>query len=135
MFGDTANLDFAPLVECEECKGSGSAQNTQPTTCQTCHGQQAPTMAGLFGKQQRMADGSTVTADENYIRESILNSTAQVVAGYQPIMPSYRGQISEEQVASLLAYIKRLADVVLAKPCVDRGGVRVGGIEYASNKV
>ncbi|HEX6573186.1 MAG TPA: molecular chaperone DnaJ, partial [Steroidobacteraceae bacterium] len=53
VFGDTANLDFATLVECEECKGSGSAKNTQPTTCQTCHGQgQVRMQQGFFTVQQ-----------------------------------------------------------------------------------
>src|SRR5918993_942801 len=53
IFGDTVNLDFATLVECEECRGSGSAKNTQPTTCQTCHGQgQVRMQQGFFTVQQ-----------------------------------------------------------------------------------
>jgi cytochrome c oxidase subunit 2 len=78
--------------------------------CLTCHSSQAPTMAGLYGKEQKLADGSTVVADENYIRESILNSTARIVAGYQPIMPSYRGNITDEQLGDLVAYVKNLRD-------------------------
>ncbi len=76
--------------------------------CQTCHGVQAPSLAGLFGTQRRLADGSTVLADENYIRKSILDSTAQLAEGYPPIMPSFRGQLSEEQLMDLTAYIKSL---------------------------
>jgi cytochrome c oxidase subunit 2 len=76
--------------------------------CQTCHGVQAPTLSGVFGSTVRLADGSTVVADEQYIRESILDSTAKIVAGYQPIMPSFRGQLDEEQLIDLLAYIKSL---------------------------
>jgi cytochrome c oxidase subunit II len=78
--------------------------------CVTCHGSVAPTMAGLFGSQVHLEDGRTVPADELYLRESILNATDQVVAGYKPIMPSFRGQISEEQLVQLIAYIKSLRD-------------------------
>jgi len=74
--------------------------------CATCHGQQAPTMAGLYLSERQLVDGSKVTADESYLRESILNASAKIVAGYPPIMPSYRGQISEEQLSQLIDYIK-----------------------------
>jgi cytochrome c oxidase subunit II len=76
--------------------------------CITCHGSVAPSMAGLFGAKREFNDGSTTTADENYLRESILDSTAHVVRGYAPIMPSFRGQVSEEQLMQLIAYIKSL---------------------------
>lgn len=79
--------------------------------CRTCHGQQGPTLAGLYGSKVRLATGETIVADDNYIRESILDSTARMVAGFPPIMPSYRGQISEDQLMHLLAYIKSLRDV------------------------
>src|SRR5512145_3314597 len=53
VFGDTVNIDFPTLVECDECKGSGSAKDTQPTTCQTCHGQgQVRMQQGFFTVQQ-----------------------------------------------------------------------------------
>lgn len=76
--------------------------------CSQCHGQVAPTLAGLFGRKVRLRNGQVAAADENYIRESILNPPAQIVQGYAPLMPSYRGQLSEEQVADLVAYIKSL---------------------------
>lgn len=76
--------------------------------CYTCHGVQAPTLARLYESPVHLSDGSTVTADENYLRESILDSTAKIVSGYQPIMPSFRGQITEEQLFDLIAYIKDL---------------------------
>ena len=78
--------------------------------CITCHGSVAPTMAGLFGSTREFQDGSTTVADENYLRESILDSTERVVTGYAPIMPSFRGQISEEQLMQLISYIKSLRD-------------------------
>jgi cytochrome c oxidase subunit 2 len=76
--------------------------------CNTCHGQRAPTLAGLYGNRVLLNDGSTVVADENYLRESILQPNAKMVAGYPPIMPTYQGQVSEEQITELIAYIKSL---------------------------
>jgi cytochrome c oxidase subunit 2 len=83
--------------------------------CNTCHmnpnsAVKAPDLRGLFGKKVKLADGSTVVADEAYIRESILNPAAKVVAGYQAAMPAYQGVLSEEQVVQLIAYIKSLAN-------------------------
>jgi cytochrome c oxidase subunit 2 len=76
--------------------------------CNTCHGQRAPTLAGLFGSTVHLQGGATVVADEDYIRESILQPSAKLVAGYPPIMPIFQGQLSEEQVTDLIAYIKSL---------------------------
>ena len=82
--------------------------------CITCHKQDAtgrgPSLHGVFGSQVTLANGATVTADENYLRESIMNSQAKVVAGYQTpsIMPPFQGQISEESLLQLIAYIKTL---------------------------
>jgi cytochrome c oxidase subunit II len=55
-----------------------------------------------------LADGRTVTADDAYIRESILQPNAKIVAGYQPLMPSFQGQLTEEQIIALTTYIKSL---------------------------
>jgi cytochrome c oxidase subunit 2 len=74
--------------------------------CQTCHASQAPTMAGLFGSTVQLEGGRTVVADEQYLRRSITDSTSDLVRGYKPIMPSFRGQVSEEQLSALIAYIK-----------------------------
>lgn len=76
--------------------------------CISCHGQTAPSLAGIYNREQVMDDGETLTADDNYLRESILNSRARIVKGFPPIMPSYQGQLSEEQLLQLLAYIKSL---------------------------
>jgi cytochrome c oxidase subunit 2 len=54
-------------------------------------------------------DGRTVVADENYIRESILNPGAKIVSGFKPIMPTFQGQVSEENLMALVAYIKSLS--------------------------
>ena len=80
--------------------------------CNTCHlpdGKgRAPSLNGMYGAKVLLADGSTVTADDAYIRESILAPNAKVVAGYQPVMPSFQGQLTEEQILALTAYIKSL---------------------------
>ena len=80
--------------------------------CNTCHGDQpgarGPALAGLFGKTVHLEGGGTVVADETYIRESILNPNAKLVEGYQPIMPTFQGLISEEGLLQLVAYIKSL---------------------------
>jgi cytochrome c oxidase subunit 2 len=77
--------------------------------CSQCHGQTAPTLAGLYGRQVRLQGGATVNADDDYLRESILNPPVKLVEGYPPLMPSYRGQLNEEQVSDLVEYIKSLA--------------------------
>ena len=80
--------------------------------CATCHlgngTGRAPSLNGVYDGTVRLADGSTVTADDAYIRESILNPPAKIVAGYQPLMPTFQGQLTEEQILSLTAYIKSL---------------------------
>jgi len=81
-------------------------------SCLTCHTSdgkgRGPSLNGLVGGRVRLADGSTVTADEEYIRESILNPNAKIVAGYQPVMPAYQGQLTEEQTLDLISYVKSL---------------------------
>jgi len=81
-------------------------------SCNTCHRPdttaRAPMLWGLFGKTVAFHDGRTTVADEAYIRESILNPAAKVVSGYQPIMPTYRGQLSEEEIIQLIRYIQSL---------------------------
>jgi cytochrome c oxidase subunit 2 len=80
--------------------------------CSTCHigngTGRAPSLNGVYAGTVHLADGSNVTADEAYIRESILVPNAKIVAGYQPLMPSFQGQLTEEQIMSLTAYIKSL---------------------------
>jgi cytochrome c oxidase subunit 2 len=80
--------------------------------CNTCHvagdATRAPLLQGLYGKSVTLKGGGTVTADDQYIRESILTSTAKVVAGYEPIMPIYQGRISEDDLMQLVAYIKSM---------------------------
>ena len=85
----------------------------QTLGCASCHGAngeggRGPTLAGAFGKMTPLASGESVRVDEVYIRESILNPQAKLVAGFGPIMPTFQGQVSEDQVLQLVAYIKSL---------------------------
>jgi cytochrome c oxidase subunit 2 len=84
----------------------------QKYSCNTCHTSDAtgrgPVLAGLYGKPVVLADGRTVVADENYIRESILNPQAKVAAGFAPVMPTFQGQVNEEDLLKLLAYVRSL---------------------------
>ncbi len=83
-------------------------------TCNTCHSLDGskilgPTFKGLFAsKERKFTDGSTGTVDENYVRESILHPQAKIVEGYPPVMPSFEGQLSQEDVSNLIAYLKTL---------------------------
>jgi cytochrome c oxidase subunit II len=80
--------------------------------CNNCHKPDStgrcPSLVGLFGKKVQLSTGQTVLADEAYIRDSILHPAAQVVAGYQPVMPTFQGLVTEEGVLSLIEYIKSL---------------------------
>jgi cytochrome c oxidase subunit 2 len=82
--------------------------------CTNCHSPETtgrtrgPLLVGLFGKPVPLTDGRIVTADEAYVRESILNPRAKVVAGYPPDMPTFQGQVTEENLVELIAYIKSL---------------------------
>jgi cytochrome c oxidase subunit 2 len=82
----------------------------QKYACNTCHTNDAtgrgPTLAGLYGTDVMLADNSIVKADDNYIRESILYPQAKVTRGFQPIMPTFQGQVSEDDLLKLLAYLK-----------------------------
>ncbi len=80
--------------------------------CNNCHKDnntgRGPTLHDLFGKDVRLANGATVKADETYLRESILNPGAKVVAGYTSDMPTFQGLVTEEQVAMIIQYIKSI---------------------------
>jgi cytochrome c oxidase subunit II len=82
--------------------------------CSGCHRMDGsgpgPSLAGVFGKPVPLQGGGTAAADEQYVRDSILTPQKQVVAGYQPIMPSFQGRVSEDQLAQLIAYIKSLGN-------------------------
>ena len=81
--------------------------------CNACHSLDGstlvgPSFKGVFGHTVELADGSKVEADENYLRQSVLEPQSQVVKGFQPVMPSFKGILSDEEVTAVIAYIKTL---------------------------
>ncbi len=80
--------------------------------CVSCHRAdsqaQGPQLAGVFGHEVTLQNGGRVVADEAYIRESIVNPQAKLVAGFPPIMPTFQGLVTEEQLLQLIAYVRLL---------------------------
>ncbi|OFW09011.1 MAG: cytochrome c oxidase subunit II [Acidobacteria bacterium RIFCSPLOWO2_02_FULL_67_36] len=85
----------------------------QDLACSTCHRSdtqgRGPMLANLFGKSVELQSGGTAVADEAYLRESIVNPQAKIVAGFQPLMPTFQGLVSEEQILQLIAYVRSLS--------------------------
>jgi cytochrome c oxidase subunit 2 len=81
--------------------------------CSGCHGPNssvhAPDLSGVYGHQVHLSDGRVVTADEAYLRDSILEPGKDIVAGYEPLMPSFAGTVGNDDLVKLLSYIKSLA--------------------------
>jgi cytochrome c oxidase subunit 2 len=102
LSGETAVISMA----------SAGEKLFQRLACNTCHLEsgagRGPSLVGLFGKKVQLQSGQTVTADENYIRESILEPQAKITAGYPPIMPTFKGLVSEDGIMQIVAYIKSL---------------------------
>ena len=80
--------------------------------CVTCHrpdsAGRGPVLNGIFGRGVKLASGDTVVADEVYVRESIVNPATKVVAGYQPVMPTYQGRLSDPEIMAIIEYFKSL---------------------------
>jgi cytochrome c oxidase subunit 2 len=77
-------------------------------SCNACHNPRGPNLANVYGSRLTLSTGQTITADDAYLRQSILNPSAHNIQGYAPIMPTYQGQISEEGVIALVEYLKNL---------------------------
>ncbi len=79
--------------------------------CHTSDGQAStgPTFKDLFGREEAMTDGSKLLADEDYIKESILEPGAHIVAGYQNVMPTYKGQLKDSEITALILYFKSIS--------------------------
>jgi len=103
---------------------SGNTSSTTPAVagqqlfqtlgCASCHGAngeggRGPALAGAFGKETELQDGGKATVDERYVRDSIINPQLKLVKGFGPIMPTFQGQISEDQLVQLVAFIKSLS--------------------------
>ncbi len=124
---DAARLAGHPVaVPADEAKTS-LAESVNPRTnpqdagaalyaargCLGCHaqGKVAPALEGCFGRKVVLTDGRTVTSDEAYLRESILDPGEEIVAGYPAMMPGYRGQLKDAELNQVVAYLKALAPV------------------------
>lgn len=82
--------------------------------CSGCHSNDGSKLVGpsfkdVYASQHALASGDNVVVDDNYIRESIIAPKAKVVAGYQPVMPSYKGQLSDDDIESIIAYLKSIS--------------------------
>jgi cytochrome c oxidase subunit 2 len=109
--------DYQNWLARQDVSGTLAAQGAsifRSFGCSGCHGAgsrvRAPALEGLYGKRVPLSDGTMEIADERYIRDSIVKPRAKITAGYEAVMPSYEGKISEDELVELVAYIKSLAD-------------------------
>jgi cytochrome c oxidase subunit 2 len=106
----------------EATMASSGQKLFQELGCTSCHRSdtqgRGPDLAGTYGKPVLLDNGSTVIADDNYLRESILNPGSKVVAGFKPIMPTFSGIVNEEQLLALIEYMKSTAQPVSNRPDV-----------------
>jgi cytochrome c oxidase subunit 2 len=107
--------DFATWLQSQGGQETLAAQGEQLFRrygCSGCHESggtvRAPHLEGVFGSPVPLSDGSVVVADERYVRDSILDPKGQVAAGYAPVMPTFAGQVSEDDLAKLVAYIESI---------------------------
>jgi cytochrome c oxidase subunit 2 len=117
MVGQVVVMERAEYEEWLARKPDGSLakqgrQLFSKLECITCHhagaGGRAPLLEGLYNSLVTLDDGREVRADDTYIRESILYPSAKVRAGYKPIMPTFKGQITEDELIRILAFLKSL---------------------------
>jgi cytochrome c oxidase subunit II len=101
----------AVLFEQLGCKSCHEPESAPTAATDLSTAVRGPPLMGVFGKKVRLADGNEVVADEDYLRESILRPQAKIVEGYKPLMPTYEGQLNEEGLASLVAYLKASLEV------------------------
>jgi cytochrome c oxidase subunit 2 len=107
--------EYREWLGSQEATGSLADQGRQlflKFQCITCHSAnaeaRAPVLEGLHGRTVNLRNGRTVVADDAYLRESILYPEEKVVQGWEPIMPTFKGQVTEEDLIKLLSYIKSL---------------------------
>jgi cytochrome c oxidase subunit 2 len=117
MIGWVTALDEADFANWLASQGTQSLASQgerlfQQLGCDGCHRDdtyaRAPALERLYGQPVILQDGGQVLADDAYLRESILNPSAKVVAGWQPIMPTFQGQLDETEIVALLAYLRSI---------------------------
>ncbi len=106
LASSAAKPEAVPLIE----RGRHLSEVKACTSCHSVDGsfKAAPSFKGLFGKSVELSSGKNVVVDDNYLRESIEKPAEKIVKGFSPVMPTYRGQLSEIEMASLIAYIRSL---------------------------
>jgi cytochrome c oxidase subunit 2 len=117
-------------------EGSPAAEGKklfESLACVSCHqagsGSRGPNLEGVFGTPVKLASGQVVTVDENYVRESILNPQAKIVAGFDPIMPTFQGQLNEAQIMQLVTYIKSLKPAETGRPAATAVAAPAAGVK------
>ena len=113
--------EFLAWQEGEQQKLQAGTQSTadkgkalfESAGCVGCHSidgsaKVGPTLKGVFGSRVELSDGKTVQADEEYLRESIVEPNAKIVKGFQPIMPTFKATLKDEEIAAVIAYLKTL---------------------------
>jgi cytochrome c oxidase subunit II len=109
---DGGTAEDSPVAAGEKLFGSQG--------CASCHTagptQRGPSLANLFGHEVKLQGGGTVVADDAYLRESIVAPQTKIVDGFLPIMPTFQGLLSEEQLLQLIAYVKSLKGPAAAEP-------------------
>ena len=106
--GDVPMADWGQLLYSRRgCAGCHSIDGTRLV---------GPTFKNLYGFEHALASGTDVVVDDNHVRESILYPKAEIYAGYQPVMPSYKGQLTDDDIASIIEYLKTLSDAVETVP-------------------
>jgi cytochrome c oxidase subunit II len=115
-------------LACVTCHRAGTAAGTPGAIAR------GPNLEGVYGNQVRLADGRTVIADDEYIRESILNPQAKITAGWEPVMPTFQGQLTEEQLSQLIAYVRSLGGTGSAE-AGGTGGPASGAADTAGGQM
>lgn len=121
MIGTVTVLEDADYQRWLESDDSVTASNLTPGEalfakhgCVTCHdggdAARGPLLAGKYGTEETLTSGETIVIDDDYIRESIMNPQAKLVAGYPPLMPVFKNLINEEELFQLIEHIKSLED-------------------------
>jgi len=105
---DTPEAAGQKLFEGMRCASCHPVDPAKPTIDGVAA--RGPLLAGIYGKEVVLKDGGKVVVNDEYIRESVVRPLAKVVAGFEPVMPTYDGQLSEEQIIQIAAYIKSLKD-------------------------
>jgi len=117
-----SQAEFASFVEAAKSKADSPIDGATlfaGSGCAGCHsvspdappGGIGPSLYNVYGRKERLTTGDTVIVDENYLRESIENPIAKVVEGYGPVMPSYAGRLTEEELTALIVYLKGLGGI------------------------